>query len=443
MRSVAALSLQLEAGEVSSTSLTSECLDRILDKAGEGALTFTMIDSERSFAQAKMQESLLKQGKRPSPLSGIPISIKNLFDLQGKVTIAGSKVLAKNKPARRDAVAIARLRSAGAVIMGHTNMTEFAYSGLGLNPHYGTPANPYDQSRIPGGSSSGAAVSVATAMSAVGLGTDTGGSCRIPAAFCGLVGFKPTARRVPLDGVFPLSKSFDSVGSIGRHVACCEVVDRVLASESAPVLGMPNLTDLRFAVLDNYVLENLTPGVATAFNDALSRLERAGTSVKQIRLPDLDNLANLNNRGGIIAAEAYKVHCAMLTDQEPLYDPRVSTRIYKGNTQPSGEYEDLLKTRVAMQARAAAVMDAFDAIIMPTVACEAPRFVDLENDDAYGAANTLCLRNTTVANFLDRCAITLPIPVDGLPVGLSLMAGPMEDRRLFAVARAVEKGLEV
>ena len=441
MDPVAELSKKLGEGEVTSLALTSACLDRILDTAGEGARAFTMIDPERSFSQAQLQDELRSRGAAPSALAGIPVSIKNLFDITGRVTIAGSRVLASAAPAKADAAVVGRLRAAGMVIMGHTNMTEFAYSGLGLNPHYGTPANPVDRSRIPGGSSSGAAVSVAEGMAAVGLGTDTGGSCRIPAAFCGLTGFKPTARRIPMEGTFPLSASFDSIGSIGRSVTCCELFDGILAGESGPAVTAPDLSDLRLAVLDNYVLDDLSPGVASAFETALKTLRQAGAHISRIRLEDLDDLPGLNARGGIIAAEAWAVHKEMLAQNEAEYDPRVSARIRKGETQRPGEYDDLIEARRKMIACADLATEPFDALLMPTVAMEAPTFAEMEDDDAFGAANLLALRNTTVANVLDRCAISLPLPVDGLPIGFMLMGETMEDRRLFAMARSVEKAL--
>ncbi|UYV36476.1 amidase [Rhodobacteraceae bacterium D3-12] len=441
MDTVADLSKQLAEGEVTSLALTSAALDRILDTAGEGARVFTMIDPERSFAQAQRHDTLHAQGASPSPLSGISVSIKNLFDISGRVTIAGSQVLAQAAPATADAAVVARLRKAGMVIMGHTNMTEFAYSGLGLNPHYGTPANPVDRRRIPGGSSSGAAVSVADGMAAVGLGTDTGGSCRIPAAFCGLTGFKPTARRIPMDGTFPLSSSFDSIGSVARSVTCCEMVDAVLSAESGPMLTAPDLSELRFAVLDNFVLDDLTPAVAAAFEAGLKTLVQAGAQVARVRLDDLDALPALNARGGIIAAEAFAVHQKMLAKSEAAYDPRVSARIRKAETQHPGEYQDLLETRRQMIARADIATAPFDALLMPTVAMEAPTLAEMADDAAFGAANLLALRNTTVANLLDRCAISLPLPVDGLPVGLMLMGETMDDRRLFAMARSVEQVL--
>ncbi|WP_324754083.1 amidase [Roseovarius sp. Pro17] len=443
MKPLAELERQLKTGEVSSAELTSTCLDRILDAKGEGSRTFTMIDPDLSCGTAHNADTLRKRGDISSPLAGIPVSIKALFDIGGKVTTAGSTVLATAATARADAAAVARLRAAGMVVMGHTNMTEFAYSGLGLNPHYGTPGNPADRSRIPGGSSSGAAVSVADGMAAAALGTDTGGSCRIPAAFCGLVGFKPTARRVPLTGAFPLSQSYDSIGPIARTVDCCARLDAVLADDPTPEPEMPPLADLRIAVLDNYVTESMEEPVARAYQTALDVLAKAGAVLTSLRLDGLDDLPALNARGGIIAAEALQVHQELLKTHGDAYDPRVAVRILKAESQYAGELEDLLAKRTQMIAVADAATRDFDAVLMPTTPMEAPRFDALNADeDLYGSTNLLALRNPTVANFLDRCAITLPLPIgSGLPVGLMLMGRTMGDRHLLAIARRVEMSL--
>lgn len=439
MEPIRDLARRLAAGETTALALAQGCLERILDPAGEGARAFTMIDPDRSFAQARLTDEARARGEALPMLAGIPVSIKALFDIDGKVTHAGSRVLAQATPARSDAAPVARLRAAGMVVMGHTNMTEFAYSGLGMNPHYGAPGNPADRSRIPGGSSSGAAVSVADGMAAAGLGTDTGGSCRIPAAFCGLTGFKPTARRVEAAGTYPLSQTLDSIGPIAKTADCCALIDAALTGDDTYSTEQPDLSGLRFGVLENYVTDDMTPEVAGAYAAALKRLEAAGVTLVSLTLPDLDRLPTLNARGGIVAAEALAVHKALLATQRDAYDPRVSVRILRGETQEPGELQALLSERSAMIARADAATQPFAAVLMPTVPITAPRIADLDADEAlYGQTNLLCLRNPTVANLLDRCAISLPLPVDGLPVGLSLMGETMQDRRLLALARAVE-----
>ncbi|WP_333828225.1 amidase [Pararhodobacter sp.] len=442
METISELARQLEAGETTALALATACMERILDPAGEGARAFTMIDPDRSFAQARLSDEARARGEALPPLAGIPLSVKALFDIEGKVTHAGSRVLAKAPPARSDATSVARLRAAGAVVMGHTNMTEFAYSGLGMNPHYGTPGNPADRSRIPGGSTSGGAVSVADGMAAGALGTDTGGSCRIPAAFCGMTGFKPTARRIPAQGTFPLSVTLDSIGSVARSVECVALLDAVLAGEPVPAPEATDLAGLTFAVLENYVTDGIDAEVAAAYEAALATLTAAGAHLVPLHLPDLGRLPELNARGGIVAAEALAVHRDMLDSLGALYDPRVASRILKGETQMPGELAALLAERQAMITRADAATAPFAAVLMPTVPITAPRIADLDADEAlYGKINLLCLRNPTVANLLDRCAISLPLPVDGLPVGLSLMGETLQDRVLLAVARGVEKAL--
>lgn len=442
MEPIAALSRRLADGTLTSVALTEACLERACDPKGEGARAFTWIDRDGGLAAAERSDRDRAAGRVASPLAGIPVSVKALFDVEGQATTAGSALLRTAAPARADAEAVRRLREAGMVVVGITNMTEFAYSGLGLNPHYGTPGNPADRGRIPGGSSSGAAVSVADGMAAAGLGTDTGGSCRIPAAFCSLVGFKPTARRVPQDGTFPLSKSLDSIGSIARTVECCALVDAALAGKPVSAPSAAELAGRRFAVLDNYVTDDVAPEVAAAFEGALRRLEAAGAVLVPITLPELGKLPELNARGGIIAAEALALHRDWLATREAEYDPRVAVRIRKAEAQGGGEYEALLAERQAMIARAAAITEPFDAVLMPTVPITAPETATLEQDEAlFGRINLLALRNPTVANFLDRCAISLPLPVDGLPIGLMLMGETMGDRRLLSVARGVENAL--
>ncbi len=437
---VAELASRLASDETSSVELVTDCLARIGDPAGEGARTFTAVFADEALAEAERMDRLRQDGAAPSPFAGIPVSVKCLFDLKGKVTTAGSKVLADAAPAAEDAEAIDRLRKAGFVVVGHTNMTEFAYSGLGMNPHYGTPGNPADRSRIPGGSSSGAAVSVADDMAALGIGTDTGGSCRIPAAFCGLTGYKPTARRITAGGTFPLSTSFDSIGPLARSVTCCALADALMAGQ-APRLPQPlDVASLKLAVLDNYVLENLTPHVAKAFDSALATLSAAGAHLTRITLEDIERLPELNARGGILGGEAFAIHRNMLSERAQDYDPRVAVRLRKAEAMEPGEMETLRAARAEMIATADAITRPFDAVIMPTVAMEAPVFADLDADDGlYGRQNLLALRNTAVGNFLDRCAISLPLPVDGLPVGLMLMGETMGDEKLFDVAMTVER----
>ena len=401
-----------------------------------------MLVNGEARAMADRMDVLRKAGSAPSPLAGIPISVKDLFDVRGERTLAGSTVLGDNPPAAEDAPVIARLRAAGFIPIGRTNMTEFAFSGLGLNPHYGTPLNPYDRAsgRIPGGSSSGAAVSVSDGMAAVGLGTDTGGSCRIPAALCGTVGFKPTARRMSRQGVVPLSTSLDSIGSLANAVACCAAIDSVMAG-TEPDLDLPDRppASMRLAILKNPVLDDLDDKVAAAFDAALTALSAAGASLTALRIDVLDELPAINAKGGLASAEAYAWHRPMLATRAGDYDPRVRVRLEKGAEQSAADYIDVLRHRRRLIAAADAATREFDAVIYPTVPFVAPAFEVLADDADYARINALALRNPGIANFLDRCAVSIPIHQPGdAPVGLNLMGATLGDRDLLAVANGIE-----
>ena len=426
---------------MTSRQLVEECLERIGDPAGEGCRAFRSTNSAAR-ESAELLDGLRNAGRAPSPFAGIPISVKDLFDVEGERTLAGSTVLAGNPPARADAPAIARLRAAGFVHLGRTNMTEFAFSGLGLNPHYGTPRNPYDRAtgRIPGGSSSGAAVSVTDGMAAAALGTDTGGSCRIPAALCGTVGFKPTARRISRRGLVPLSSSLDSVGSLANTVTCSAVLHAVMAgSEPALEPRGPPPDSIRLGVLRNLVLDGLDQAVARAFDATLASLSAAGVSVSDLRIQELEDLPAINAKGGLASAEAYAWHRQRLEARAREYDPRVRARIEKGAEQSAADYIDVLGHRRRLIGAANAATRRVDAVIYPTVPCIAPPFDALADDADYVRINALALRNPSIANFLDRCAVSIPIHEPGeAPVGLNLVGETLGDGDLLAVAGSIE-----
>jgi aspartyl-tRNA(Asn)/glutamyl-tRNA(Gln) amidotransferase subunit A len=323
-------------------------------------------------------------------------------------------------------------------------MTEFAFSGLGINPHYGTPTSPWDRAskRIPGGSSSGTGVAVADGMAAAGLGTDTGGSCRIPAAFCGVVGYKPTARRIPINGVLPLAPSLDSVGPLAPSVACCAAIDAILAGQT-PTTPIPlPLNGLRFAVPENMVLDNMDDTVAAAFDQALSTLSAAGARIEKTRFADFAELSTVNGKGGLAASEAYAWHRHLLATRGPGYDPRIRVRIARGEHMSAADYIDVLNARTRLLASFDRATAPYDGVLMPTVPIVAPRIADLDDERAYNSINMLVLRNTALGNFFDRCAISLPCHRDGdAPVGLMLMGETMGDPRLFSIATAVEAAL--
>ena len=434
----------LAQGTVTSARLVEQALERADDPAGEGARAFTRIYREAARVQAAASDNLRGAGIVASPLSGLPISIKDLFDVAGETTTAGSVVLKGRAPAKRDAAIVGRLRAAGAVIVGKTNMTEFAYSGVGLNPHYGTPRNCWDRNsgRIPGGSSSGAAISVTDAMAVAAIGTDTGGSVRIPAALNGLMGFKPTAQRVPRDGAFPLSTSLDSIGPLANSVACCAVVDAVIAGEEPTVPAPLPLRGLRLAVLEHYVVDGLEPAVARCFESALRRLSDAGAQIMDLPFAELEELPSINAKGGFSAAECYAALRKIIATDSERIDPRVLGRIVRGAEMSGPDYVDLTAARARLIARAAVLTAPFDAVAMPTVALTAPTIASLAADDEYVRTNAAILRNPSVVNFLDRCALTLPCHEPGeAPVGLSLMGEHLGDRRLISIGLSCEAAL--
>jgi aspartyl-tRNA(Asn)/glutamyl-tRNA(Gln) amidotransferase subunit A len=441
MKTLASLARDLEAGTTTSRRLIEECLARIAEPQGEGSRVFLKVHAESARAAADYHDRLRALGVNSSPWAGIPLSVKDLFDLAGDVTTAGSKALRAEAPASADCAAVARLRAAGFIPIGRTNMTEFAYSGLGLNPHYGTPLNPFERPRrrAPGGSSSGAAVSITEEMAYAALGTDTGGSCRIPAAFCGTVGFKPTACRIPVSGVFPLSTTLDSVGHLAASVGCCASLDAVLTQAPMGTLEPMGLRGRRFAIPTRYALDSLEPHVGRSFERAIQDLRDAGAGVEEIPLAQLDELPELNRKGGFSGAQAYAAHRERIESQGALYDPRVLVRILRGREQSAAEYLDLIRARADLQRRIEAPLADFEAVLMPTTPIIAPLLEDLETDEAYMRSNQMALRNTSVANFLDRCAISIPCQERGTaPVGLMLMGAHGEDRRLLKLAAAVE-----
>lgn len=381
------------------------------------------------------------------PLAGLPVSVKDLFDVQGQVTAAGSVVLADAAPAAADSAAVARLRAAGASLVGRTNMTEFAFSGVGVNPHHGTPANPANAAtpRIPGGSSSGAAVSVATGAAFIGLGSDTGGSIRIPAALCGIVGFKNTARLTPLEGALPLSTTLDTVCAMTRSVRDAVLAHEVLAARPVVLEHRP-LSARRFAVVRTQMLDGLDLPVAQAFEAALRTLRDAGARIEEIALEDIRDLGSIQSTGGFTAAESYSWHRPLLERSGAGYDPRVRTRIERGANMKAWEYLDLVRARVEWIARVETALAGFDAVLSPTVPIVAPPVAEVapgaERDEAFFRVNALLLRNTSVVNMLDGCALSLPCQATGsLPVGLMLWHGAMHDDAVLDASLAVEAAL--
>jgi aspartyl-tRNA(Asn)/glutamyl-tRNA(Gln) amidotransferase subunit A len=443
---LAQLADDLAHGRTSSRRLVDECLAKIADSAGEGQRTFLHVEKQAALEAADAIDHLRKAQAAPSPFAGIPMSIKDLFDIKGQVTRAGSRALEDSAPAEADAPVVARLRSAGFVVIGRTNMTEFAYSGIGINPHYGTPKGAWNrkEGHVPGGSSSGAAVSIADRTAFCALGTDTGGSCRIPAAYNGIVGFKPTQRRVPLDGGVPLSFTLDSFGPLANSTSCCAVLDAVLAAEPILPLRARPIKGMRLAVPTTIALDDLDDAVAKTFERALETLSRQGALIERIELPEFLDVAAMNAKGGFAAAESYAWHRYLIASKGDVYDPRVRARILRGEAISAADYIDLVNGRRSLIARANARLAPYDALVMPTTANTPPRIADLAEDRAFAAANVRSLRNCTLINMIDGCAISLPAHREGeVPVGLMLAASGGSDRRIFELAAGIEGAIRV
>ncbi len=443
---LAELAGDLENGRTSARRIVEGCLERIADASGEGPRVFIHVDAEAAIEAAEAMDRLREIKAAPSPYAGIPVSIKDLFDIRGQVTRAGSRALEDSAPAESDAPVVARLRRAGFIVIGRTNMTEFAYSGIGINPHYGTPKSVWQRGvgHVPGGSSSGAAVSVADRMAHGALGTDTGGSCRIPAAYNGIVGFKPTQRRVPLEGGVPLSFTLDSFGPLARTAACCAVLDAVLAGEPVVAPKPRPIKGMRLAVPTTIVLDELDDEVARTFERALETLSRQGALIERIAVPEFLDVGVMNTKGGFAAAESYAWHRYLIASHGDVYDPRVRLRIQRGEAISAADYIDLIAMRKSLIARATARLAPYDALVMPTTANTPPVIADLADDKVFARENLRSLRNCTLINMIDGCAISLPCHREGeAPVGLMLAASGGADRRIFELAAGMEDVIRV
>ena len=456
LKTITELVADLASGAVTARQLVDDAIARIEEPTGEGSRAFLSVDAVGARAVADRYDADRAAGRPVPPFAGLPFAVKDLCDVHGQVSAAGSVVLADEPPASANAPALQRVVDAGFIPLGRTNMTEFAYSGLGLNSHFPAPASTWDRAegRVPGGSSSGTGVAVADGMAVAGLGTDTGGSCRIPAAFNNVVGYKPTARRVPLDGIVPLSLSLDSVGPLARSVTCCAIVDDVFAGgDGSAVPAAKPVAEVRIGALSDVVFDGIDADIRAGYEDALERLRSAGIHVEPAPFPELAELGNINAKGGLAVAEAFHWHRGLLASGADRYDQRVRNRIEPGADMSAAEYLDVLMARQAMIAIAEQRMSGFDCFVLPAVAVPPPTFAsfeagsDAENAEYYGDINRLCLRNTSIGNFLDSCSISLPATpgraadLDGPPVGVMLMGAPMDDKHLFAVALAVEKVL--
>jgi Asp-tRNA(Asn)/Glu-tRNA(Gln) amidotransferase A subunit family amidase len=406
---------------------------------------------EHAFVRLSPDEARAVSGSAEvskKPLAGLSVSIKDLFDIAGQTTCAGSRVLQDAPPAAQDCPAVSRLRRAGASLIGRTNMSEFAFSGVGINPHFGTPTNPCDTQipRIPGGSSSGAAVSVATGAAFIGLGSDTGGSIRIPAALTGTVGFKGSAALVPTEGALPLSTTLDTVCAITRSVADAIIAHELLAQRWVTRSAAP-LASYSLGVASTVMLEGLDATVTEAWQRTLETLHNAGVRVKHVALPEINELQQIQAKGGFSAVESYTWHRHLLASHSTTYDPRVAARMLRGASMSACDYIELQNARRNWISRMDTALQGFDAILSPTVPVVAAPISEVApgapQDEAFFQLNAMLLRNTSVINMLDGCAISLPCHVGSeLPVGLMVWAGGLRDDSVLNIALGIEKLLQ-
>lgn len=427
--------------------MSSKVRDRLdtiltrLETRREQERVFSKVYAERARAEAHAADARLGAGQALGPLDGRIVSIKDLFDVAGEPTLAGSVVRRTAAPAVQDATIVQRLREAGAVIVGKTHMTEFAFTPVGLNPHYGEPGNAVDPTRIPGGSSSGAAVSAAEGTSEIAIGSDTGGSVRIPAALNGIVGFKPTARRIPLDGAFPLAPSLDSIGPLTRTVTDAILTDAVMAGETPILPDAVPLSSLRIAVPRGYLLDAMEPDVATHFEASLAALEKAGVKLVDIMLDDLiQRWREASSSGSIVGIEAGRIHAdTWLRDPDANVDLRVKRPLSVRLHVPDETYQAMVATRNQLIREMDERLNGFDAFATPATPIVAPTIASVSHDeDEYDRVEGLTLRDTQVGNQFDLCSITLPMPGMKLPTGLMLSARGGTDKRLLAAALSVE-----
>lgn len=425
------------ARRTSSLELIEFCLSRIADPSGEGARTFIKVWGDQARTVARAQDTLRNAGFASSSIAGIPISIKDLLDIQGEATLAGTKALDDAAPAAADAAVVKRLKAAGAVLVGRTNMTQFAFSAVGINPYFGTPGNPWDRSRIPGGSSSGAAVSVADRMATAAIGSDTVGSIRVPAALCGVVGFKPTQQKVPRQGAIPLSKTLDTIGPLARSVQDCALLHAVMAGEPYQLTEFANARGLRLAVPTTVVLDDMDANVSRTFERALSMISKAGAMVSDVAVDHFSRIQSLNFNATIQAVDAFAWHKELLARRGHDYDPKVKARVERGAQIPAVEYVCALEQRADLISTFQALTAPFDAWILPTVPIIAPTIDECErNEDGVRAK---LIRNPSLFNFLNCPAISIPIHrVGDAPVGLMIVGERDADWRLLGIACALE-----
>ncbi len=444
-RSIAQLSVLLQSGALDPVALAEETLAAV--EACPDAALFTYVLKDRAKAEAEASRRRLREGRSLGMLDGVPIAWKDLFDMEGLPTTAGSRVLKDSAPAGRDAAVVRALADAGMISVGRVNMSEFAFSGLGINPHYGTPRNPASpagEHRIPGGSSSGSGVAVAAGLVPVSIGTDTGGSVRIPAAFNGIVGYKASRGRYSMEGVFPLAQSLDSLGPLCRTVQDAALVDAAMRGlPMAEPLVRPALADLSFVIPETIFFDGIEPEVAAAFEATVERLARAGARIRREAFPEFSAIFELMAKhGALVTAEAFVLHRERIKGPDAAgIDPRVVKRTLLGEKITLADYMDILAARERLTAAVEERLGPHTLVLSPTLPHVAPAVQPLiDDEELFFQINGKTLRNTLVGNFLDWCGVSLPCGTgaSAMPVGL-LLSGPRgSDQRVLAAAAAVE-----
>ena len=440
---------QVQKKEISVESLVTERLEKARQSEGVFiSINHDIVDKAQAID--KLIDQAIQSAKPLSPLSGLPITLKDLFDVRGEITLAGSTVL-KNiaKAAAQDCDVIAPLRNSGLLFLGRTNMSEFAFSGMGLNPHYGNPQSIWEREtgRLPGGSSSGSAVSVAEGIVAATMGSDTAGSCRIPAAFNGIVGVKPSYGRYSLNNVYPLSPTSDAPGPLAVDLDSCFILDQVItgAYSGAGALPEPQPLDsnnLSLLVPESVVLEDLDDQVKAGFESALGWLEDSGVEIKYRPMPVIDRCVDMFFKRPIVGYEAWQHHQSLIQEYEDEYDPFVSQRLKNSRKVTEQEQQSRYqeKTELGIDFNRVMQQQQADGLIYPTVACVPPTIAEAMVPENTTKINLRCLRNTAAVNYFNGCSMSLPCNLPGdAPVGLMVSLSHNQDDYLYQVAATVEK----
>lgn len=441
---------RLDSGAASAASLLQDNLQAI-EAHGDDAI-FIALTTQRAKKEAAASDARRKAGALLSPLDGVCVAWKDLFDTQGDVTTAGAKVIADNPPATSDADVVAACTRLGMICIGKTNLSEFAYSGLGLNPHFGTPKNPHASTiaRAPGGSSSGSAVAVAAGLVPIAVGTDTAGSVRVPASYCGIVGYKSSQNRYSKAGVFALSDSLDSLGVFAHCVDDVMAMDAAMRGEQAPTSTQPEQPDpslqnpaaMEVIIPQSLVFDDVAPDIRECFDAAIDRLGTAGATITPMPFPIFDEVMTLfQKHGTLVVAEAATLHQDLLaSDEADLMDQRVRERMRLASNFTAQDYIHLQWARARLQSATSELLNG-RFLLFPTTAMTAPPLGALEaSDDLFVSTNLKALRNTMLGNYLGTPGVSLPIGLDrdGLPIGALLSAPFGEDDSVLAAARAIE-----